>query len=276
MTLLYPNWLLIGGPYGPSDCAGCGNRSLIMRSCREDGILLRADKPATMLDSAFTSLPFDGPVCEGPGSVWSDLTCEAINVWATHSEIGGQRYGYVLGLDLKAVYQVTPADILPAARLSSDARQEYRVWEYWGGIVAGSDTVTTVCDEAHPFPLPAAGVNANAAVIVSSYFIMAPVLPNGWTYLGEPGKLVAASARRVLSIDGSGSDSLTVCVALSEGETMTAFARSPDAKVYEASCSGSSSEAVPGQQQSQWTDADVLMSISCGGGKCECKAGCGE
>jgi hypothetical protein len=45
---------LAGGPYGPSDGVGGGNRSLIMRSCREDGLLLRADKPVTMMDSAFT------------------------------------------------------------------------------------------------------------------------------------------------------------------------------------------------------------------------------
>jgi hypothetical protein len=93
---------LSGGPYGPSDGAGGGNRSLIMRSCREDGLLLRADKPLTMMDSAFLALPFDSlPECHGPAGLY-DLTCAAVNVWSTHSSIGGAlRYGYVLGLDLK-------------------------------------------------------------------------------------------------------------------------------------------------------------------------------
>jgi hypothetical protein len=302
---------LSGGPYGPSDCAGCGNRSLIMRSCREDGVLLRADKPTTMLDSAFVALPFEGGGCNG--SEWFDLTCEVINVWATHSDVetsdGTVRYGYVLGLDLKAPFEVTPMDILPATNAtrrapaeaaavagervgnsgtdgepgvggSSPARQ-YRVWEYWRGISPGPDTVTAACDDTHPFSVPAAEANANRAVIVSGYYIMAPVLPNGWTYLGEPGKLVVASARRVLRIehvvaieesDGSGGGGgLAVCVALSTGETMTAFARSPDAKMHAVECRHLSAAtgldahiAATTADGAAADDADdVVMSIRC-------------
>ena len=45
--------LMSGGPYGVADKAGSINGSLAMRSCRSDGLLLRADKPATVLDSAW-------------------------------------------------------------------------------------------------------------------------------------------------------------------------------------------------------------------------------
>ena len=54
--------VMSGGPYGPSDGAGSFNRSLIMRSCRDDGVLLRPDKPATLMDTAFAVIPFtDAP-----------------------------------------------------------------------------------------------------------------------------------------------------------------------------------------------------------------------
>eukprot|EP01043_Picozoa_sp_COSAG02_P031749 COSAG02_NODE_2085_length_9885_cov_9.743946_11_plen_157_part_00 len=131
-------------------------------------------------------------------------------------------------------------------------RQQYRVWEYWRGLVQGPDTTTMACDEAHPFTLLAGEMSANRAVIVSSYFIMAPVLSNGWSYLGEPGKLVAVSRRRVHSIDEAASG-LSVCVTLgSVEETLTAFARSSDAEIHSAECRSSD----PGEGDAA-LDADV-------------------
>jgi hypothetical protein len=44
--------LLAGGPYGPSDGIDDLNRRHIMRSCRSDGVLLRADQPLATLDAA--------------------------------------------------------------------------------------------------------------------------------------------------------------------------------------------------------------------------------
>ena len=37
-------------------------------------------------------------------------------------------------------------------------------------------------------------------ILGSSYTVLAPVLPNGWALLGEPGKLVTVSARRVAAL----------------------------------------------------------------------------
>ena len=69
--------VLAGGPYGPSDGAGSANRSLVLSSCRDDGVLLRADKPITMLDSALRLTGFAA----------SEIP-RAVNAWATHSQIG--------------------------------------------------------------------------------------------------------------------------------------------------------------------------------------------
>ena len=45
--------MMAGGPYGPADVAGAMNKSLIMRSCRSDGVLLRADHAGTALDATW-------------------------------------------------------------------------------------------------------------------------------------------------------------------------------------------------------------------------------
>ena len=42
------------------------------------------------------------------------------------------------------------------------------------------------------------------SVIISTYHIFAPVLASsGWSYLGEPGKPVPASSKRVRSVRGA-------------------------------------------------------------------------
>ena len=44
---------LSGGPVGPSDGIGGSDASLIMRTCRLDGLLLKPDRPATPIDVMF-------------------------------------------------------------------------------------------------------------------------------------------------------------------------------------------------------------------------------
>jgi hypothetical protein len=252
---------LAGGPYGPSDGAGAGNRSLIMRSCREDGLLLRADKPITMMDSAFTALPFGAlPECQGPAGAF-DLTCAAVNAWSTHSDIDGLRFGYVLGLDLKAEFAVTPTSFLPAGSSSS---AKYVVWEYWDGVrvledgKASGDAV--MCDEQYPFNIPAPTLSSDPAVITSSYHVFAPVLASGWAFLGEPGKLVAASSKRVRSLRGEAG--LEACLIGVDGEAITVAAMTPQSKLTGARCTVTATGEVG------LTCSDAHM--------CECKSTCGK
>ena len=79
--------VLSGGPYGPSDGAGMANRSLILRSCRADGVLLRVDKPATMVDRALLATDFT--------SSTGLIAPKPVHVWSTFSDIGDLRWGYV-------------------------------------------------------------------------------------------------------------------------------------------------------------------------------------
>ena len=218
--------VLSGGPYGPSDGAGSANRSLLMRACRDDGLLLRGDKPVTIMDVALLALPFDRDVTPTKATGY-----DPIHVWSTfssipsHSEPGGSvRYHYILGLDLSRPFVVHPADldsdfVVHPADLDSDSDSDsvsistismektlpttYVAWEYWEGLDPhNNNNNTVIVDNNHPFLVPSPPLSSNPAIITSTYHVLSPCLANGWAYLGEHGKFIAASRRRVAFIDG--------------------------------------------------------------------------
>ncbi|CAG0889291.1 unnamed protein product [Cyprideis torosa] len=62
--------VLSAGPVAPGDRIGEFDRSLIMKSCNSDGLLLKPDKPATAIDSSFWYRAYGNGT--GPnGEVWS-------------------------------------------------------------------------------------------------------------------------------------------------------------------------------------------------------------
>ena len=273
--------VLSGGPYGPADGAYGGNRSLIMRSCRDDGVLLRPDKPMTMMDSALTALPFegssgvDGQCAYGgwQGAMWDgDLTCIVLNVFATHSDIPvvgdtsetRVRFGYIFRADIgnsasAGNFSLVPADFAPLAKLSAT----YRVWEYWHGLRANATRDGTVlCDRDHPFVVPPTPQFPHG----SPYHVLAPVLANGWTYLGEPGKIVTASARRVRSITSTATG-VSVALVGSPNEVITAVLRSPSASMHWVSCAAN---GAAGEQDGAAADEDSVARIDCEAKACSC------
>merc|ERR1719329_1402090 len=62
--------LLSMAPVTFSDAVGATNRSLVMMTCREDGLLLKPDRPATAIDAQFQAMMFQawpGPQSSDPG-----------------------------------------------------------------------------------------------------------------------------------------------------------------------------------------------------------------
>nr|XP_006815625.1 PREDICTED: uncharacterized protein LOC102804514 [Saccoglossus kowalevskii] len=87
--------LLSSGPVGPGDKIGYMNKSLIMRSCNSDGLLLKPSKPATAIDPQIyrSALGSGGPDGE---------------VWSTYSDIAAYRFGTLLWVNVKTSYPITP------------------------------------------------------------------------------------------------------------------------------------------------------------------------
>ena len=75
------------------------NRSLVMRSCRADGVLLRPDEPATAIEASWQA-SFD--------------SLEPIYAWGTFSQVGAARWSYLLGLNLAAALRVPMESLDPA------------------------------------------------------------------------------------------------------------------------------------------------------------------
>jgi hypothetical protein len=42
--------ILSTGPVGPGDAINCTNGTRIMKCCRQDGLILKPDRPITMID----------------------------------------------------------------------------------------------------------------------------------------------------------------------------------------------------------------------------------
>lgn len=185
------------------------NRSLVLRSCREDGVLLRADKPATAIDTSW-SKSFD--------------TLKPIHAWGTFSQVGSARWSYLLGLDLVDPLRIPVSTLDPAAVEAAeavagtgDSGRSWVAYEGWHGIAA-SATVGSVCHKTNTCfqLLQASGSGAGSQELVlprctqvsdmmlgHTLWNVAPVLPGGWVYLGETDKIVAASGRRLYSWDST-------------------------------------------------------------------------
>src|SRR6185437_3099293 len=156
---------LSAGPVGPGDRVGMTNRSLVMRTCRSDGMLLKPDRPATPIDASFLS---DGRNGE---------------VWETSSEVGGQTWRYAVAMQSRHGFKLRPADIGLAGRYLLYHPASGGAWEG---------------DMAHPLHLWSTYRGKKS--VAFAYFVLAPLWQGGWSFLGEPDKFVAVSRERFTKI----------------------------------------------------------------------------
>jgi hypothetical protein len=151
------------GAVGVGDKIGLANKELLLRACRQDGLLLKPDKPATPLDKCFTS---DGPSGE---------------LWDSFSEIGGQRWSFVFAANQKETTEITCGELgLPRGRC------------------AALDTVArriSVLDHSHPLKVGKVAA-PRAGAVPYQYFVIAPLSGDGVAFLGELNKCIAVSRQR--------------------------------------------------------------------------------
>ncbi|BFZ04181.1 hypothetical protein BsWGS_07220 [Bradybaena similaris] len=93
------------GPVGPGDGIGYINKTLLMRCCDSNGLILKPAKPATAIDDEIKRAAFKSPY-PGPDG----------NVYTTHTSISGFFFGIVLGTNLNNNYSLTPANAWPTVQ----------------------------------------------------------------------------------------------------------------------------------------------------------------
>lgn len=234
--------VLAGGPYGPADIAGSMNRSLIMRSCREDGVLLRADKPATAIDASWTSS-------------FADL--KPRHVWGTYSQIGSARWSYILALNLDE-----PLNSVPMVTLDDTPAGSANGWvayEGWHGIVHGA--FTNVDSRAGYLNIPRCP-QKDTMTLGHSLWVVAPVLPFGWVYLGEDNKLVVASRRRLKAWNATSATQLSLSLLAAPNEHLQLAVLGPQQRRLATRFSCVASGASTGRAVA-FGDVDVDLQVEC-------------
>lgn len=256
--------VLAGGPYGPADIAGAMNRSLVMRSCRSDGVLLRPSWPVTSVDwtyrasfddlepkyiwAAYSEIRYIGGALQttaGPASVASNTT-----VW----------YSYVLAINLGTELTVPVAELRPPVDndASGSNRGCFAVVEGWHGV--GRPGAVHLIDAANgSVTLPATpGINFYTAG--HSFWLIAPVLAHGWVYLGEPEKIVKASHRRVKTLLTAFTTEFAATLLLAPAEEIKVAVLDPEGEVQFAACA-----APPDAPSTRvyFGDVDIKMRLAC-------------
>mgnify|MGYP001426976762 CR=1 FL=1 len=223
--------LLSGGPFGLSDKAGDTNATLVQRAARQDGRLLQADRPATVLEYEFArAVPNSTrPAPEG-------------SFWGTSTTVGGATWHHVVSINqVSAPYQLLPSDLYPAP--AATARWVAR--PFFDGFVpractAGAAALASKCITAGPSaaadlpPLqntrPIMVQNDTVAFDLTLY---APVLDHGWVLLGEIAKYVPVSRARVAAVNATAA-MLTVDLLGAAHEPVTLVALEPPALTVRA------------------------------------------
>jgi len=184
--------ILSAGLVGFGDKIGYVNRTLIMQTCNDDGLLLKPDKPATAIDRSFLPSAPNG------------------EVYATYSNISGYYWQYVLAADLKETFDLYPSDLY----YSINATRVQRAFSWH------SPTMVQVFTDNNPIQF----VNYNQPNWPFDYFVIIPPLANDFLILGELDKFVTMSSKRfsnliltersfTITISGSPSEKVTVTVA---------------------------------------------------------------
>lgn len=204
------------------------------------------------------------------------------------------RWNYFIGVDLQAPYPITARDfdpvLSPHGRRSpsgGSAVTEWVAFEYWHGLARKDLTLLT---RSSTYYLPRCRSDKDARVLGSSYVVVAPVEPtSGWTYLGEPDKIVTASSRRVFNIKPSqprdaggrslanGVSSMSLELLAAPGEALRLLFLSP-AALEDLRAAGVSSRSVDvfelscraRKDQRQGTVDQVAVVVRCDGASCRC------
>ena len=131
-----------------------------MQTCNGEGLLLKADKPATVLDKALLPLP-------------GNQSPTLVQIVTSFTEINKDRWTFVLAANLSSEFEITTKD------LGCHDTRFYLVYDYF-------DPVVNTFDINHPLIVNANYIND--AKIGFNYYVVAPIFSNAWSLLGETNK----------------------------------------------------------------------------------------
>jgi hypothetical protein len=166
---------LSSGPVGIGDRVGRSDRGLVLRTCREDGVVLRPDVPLAALERAYRGHAVLEPnllVAEAFSAHEAGhfVYLLALNVWRAERELAGR---VELG-DLGAVAPAVPVV----------------AWDWRRGRAERME--------------PGAGFELSLAPLDWDYRVLCPLLPGEIAVIGDPARYATAADRRLGGVRASG------------------------------------------------------------------------
>jgi hypothetical protein len=193
----------------PSDQMKFLDVDLIMKSCAEDGKLLRPDIPAVRTDA--TILAQAGIPVESQ---------QRDQVWSTMSELSGYIYTYSIAAN-SPEFDLTVDDLYPSAKDTKG----FVIW----------DLDTPFKPHSLPYSVPESN-RTNAHV-----YCIAPIFSNGWSFLGEAEtKWTAVSQDRFSQLVVL-TDGFSISMAGAPGELVQMMVHTPSRLFIRVSCTLTSS-----------------------------------
>jgi hypothetical protein len=206
--------ILSAGMVGPSDALGASVPAILRATCRDDGLLLKPDRPAFPLDAMF--LPHQRPytvatVSHRPGlGTWHYLA--AFLFASAHPERTAMDKTWAAisyaGRDVAKMFvfptEVTDWHVDLARELG--ARGRYVAWDWRAGTAAEVEGTLELAPAEHLYE--------------ARYVVLAPVLSNDLALLGEAAKVVTLADRRFTSIEVL-PDALSIALEGAPGERVT-------------------------------------------------------
>ena len=223
------------GPVQIADGIGYSNRSLIMRSCAEDGLLLKPSKAMTAMDFSLLEEAFNGTRGSFPNRS---------EIWGTHSHIGSEVWFHVLAADLQQALFLKLSDVLTHKGPSQEEELIYLAYSL--------PPLQFQINELKVIPLSARDAGAGFSLEVKDsirdfeLWHFAGVLDNGISILGELSKWVPVSPHRIKQISYDASQ-VVVVVRGSENEHVV---------FYFAVCDGNAAPVV-------YSESCVITGLEC-------------
>eukprot|EP01114_Cavostelium_apophysatum_P013570 TRINITY_DN3316_c0_g1_i2.p1 TRINITY_DN3316_c0_g1~~TRINITY_DN3316_c0_g1_i2.p1 ORF type:complete len:780 (-),score=163.41 TRINITY_DN3316_c0_g1_i2:73-2412(-) len=183
--------ILSAGLVGPSDKVGYSNFTLVMQTCRSDGVLLKPDRPSFAIQATFLS------------------DCPTGELYHTYSNVSGIDTHYVMSAEMTSPWKLQPKDI---GIDPSSSPHSYVYYDYHDPNLS-----LEAFDSDQPIMIPSYD---NVTMWPMDYYVIVPVLSNGFILLGETEKFVTMSSMRVSKIQTTSSDNVQFQLQGQPGESV--------------------------------------------------------
>jgi hypothetical protein len=219
-----------------------------MQACRVDGLLLKPDRPAFLVDTVAYKTSF------------TELNLRFDHVHHTFSTHGDYSWHYLLCADNRREIVIIPSDlgiedhdesqeidesqvseIIPhAVMFAFSYHQLYELFVHKNGDISKLHILPFSVHT--PIEFLKKKSTDKSYSLEYDYSIVAPLLSNGWIFLGEIGKIVSASAQRfdqiseTLSTNQSAQTGIVVSVVGVPNEELNVAFVSPDKTVFSVKC----------------------------------------